>query len=118
MLLRSLLGSGFQGVAAQALVGSPPVTIAGIGTTQSGAAPLSGATCLLTTASGQTAFVLPASGPGSNPGDEIYVYNTTATTALIYPAGAETIDGSTNDVTVAQNAKTSFRRLTTTNWGN
>ena len=85
--------------------------IAGIGTAQSGAALLTGTVNTLTTAGGATAFITPS----HNAGRSIEVFNTSATSALVFcPVGA-TMNGSANgSVTVAQNKGALIRFITPT----
>lgn len=97
------------------LAGNTVSTVAGIGTAQVGAAPLVWNINLLTTSSGQTAFV-PSDIWGI--GDTVTVFNTTATTALFYPPVGSSIDGGSTDasVTIVQNAGREFIRATATSW--
>jgi hypothetical protein len=87
-------------------------TVAGVGTSQTGAAPLTTPTTILTTTGGQTAFILPSgtSNPGlTSIGNELVVYNTSSTTALIFPPVSGTLNGGSSSLSVAQNKGASFR---------
>lgn len=97
------------------LAGNTVSTVAGIGTAQAGAAPLVWNINLLTTSSGQTAFV-PSDIWGI--GDTVTVFNTTATTALFYPPVGSSIDGGSTDasVTIVQNSGREFIRTSATSW--
>lgn len=83
---------------------------AGVGTSSVGATVLSGTVNSVTTTGGATAFRL-----GSHqPGRSVEVYNTSSTTALIFPPTGGTINGGSVDASVnlAQNKGTLFRYLT------
>lgn len=96
-----LIGLGFPAALASA-EGFQIATLAGVGTAQSGGAAIGTNMTLVTTSSGQTAVVLPASVPLASP---FYVYNNSATAALLFPPTGCTIDnGSANaSVSIAQN---------------
>lgn len=96
-------------------VGNTIRTIAGVGTAQAGAANLTVNQALLTTSGGQTAFLLTTQW---EVGDEVSVYNTSATSALIYPQSGGAIDGGSTDasVSVAQNAARTFLKVSATAW--
>ena len=100
-LQTDLTGIGWPGAWAEA-EGHTIGTLAGIGTAQSGAARISNTMTLVTTSSGQTAVVLPANMPLASP---YFVYNNSATAALLFPPSGCTIDnGSANaSVSIAQN---------------
>lgn len=110
----TLMGVGIPDKAANAL-GNTIATIAGVGTAQTGAANLTVNTVLLTTAGGATAFKFPTTW---QVGDEVSTYNTSATTALIYPQSGGSIDGGSTDasVSVAQNASRTFTKVSATSW--
>lgn len=84
--------------------------IAGVGTAQTGAAVLTGTVNTVTTASGQTAFLLKS----HNGGRRVTVWNQSATAALVYPpTGAAINGGSANaSFSVAQNKPTEFIYIT------
>lgn len=83
------------------LIGSQPITQAGAGTTQGTATSLRTQSVELTTAGGQTAFIVPAI-IGIN--REVLVVNTSATPALIFPPVGGTMNGVLNaSFSVAQN---------------
>lgn len=91
-----------------------PVT-AGVGTAQAGAAPLIGTINQVTTAGGQTAFLLPATQPI---GTSVVVYVSTATAALVFPpTGGNINEAAANaSFSVAQARPISFNRVSTTKW--
>jgi len=68
-------------------------TVVGVGTTQSGAASIVAGTNYLTSETGQTGFVLPASHPAGSP---IYVKVGTVA-ATVFPASGGKIDGAADD---------------------
>jgi len=107
--------------AALTALGTPPVvadligdnisqSLAGVGTAQSGATLLTGSVNTVTTASGQTAFILKA----HNAGRTVVVANTSATTALVYPPTGATIQGGAANASfsVAQNKTALFWYIT------
>jgi hypothetical protein len=76
--------------------------VTGVGTAQVGAAALTGAFNIVTTASGQTAVVLPANYPAYTP---LIVRVTSATAGLVFPPTGGTINGGSANasLSVAQN---------------
>jgi len=87
---------------------SPSVdAVTGVGTAQSGAAPLTGAMNVVTTASGQTAVLLPANHPVGSP---IVVRVTSATAGLVFPPTGGAVNGGSANASfsVAQNKPTVF----------
>lgn len=82
-------------------------TVTGVGTAQSGAAALSYGLNSVTTASGQTATVLPSSHPLGSP---VIVHVTTATAGLVFPPVGGSINGGSANASfsVAQNKPTVF----------
>jgi hypothetical protein len=112
---KTLMGLGMPGQLARR-IGANVVDKSGVGTAQVGGTALSvGEYTLLTTASGQTAFVLPAD---AALGDEVPVYNTTSTAALVFPPTSGTINGGSADasVSLAQNKVACFKKISATNW--
>lgn len=111
-----LMGAGFSALQAAQLQ-TTPATIAGVGTAQTGAAAIvAGQYAVLgTTASSQTAFVLPVTDNGDGP---YFFYNTSSTTALLFPDSGSNINGgSTNASTsVAQNTGMLLWRMSATLW--
>lgn len=109
-----LVGAGMPPLQAT-LAGNTVATLAGIGTTQGAAAPLLNNVTLLTTSGGATAFVASTIW---GIGDSITVFNTTATTALLFPpSGGNFNGGSTNaSVNVTQNTALTILRATSTEW--
>lgn len=110
----TLMGVGIPDKAANAL-GNTLATIAGVGTSQTAAANLTVNTVLLTTAGGATAFKFPTTW---QVGDEVTAFNTSATTALIFPQSGGSIDGGSTDasVTIAQNQSRTFIKASATSW--
>lgn len=110
----TLMGVGIPDVAAKKL-GNTIRTIAGVGTAQTGAAALTVNSVIATTSGGATAFVLTTTW---EIGDTVTVYNSSATTALIYPQSGGAIDGGSTDasVTITQNGSRTFQRMTSTSW--
>jgi len=73
------------------VLGNTIRTIAGVGTSQALGALVTVNTALLTTAGGATAFTMPTTW---EIGDDVTLFNTTATTALLYPqSGGAIHDG-------------------------
>jgi hypothetical protein len=110
-----MMGVGFSAGQA-ALIGETPVlNLAGVGTSQSGAAALTSSFTTVTTAASQTAFVLPSTWPLNN---AMTVYNNSATSALVFPPSGGAIDnGSANaSVSIAQNKPRVFVRVSTLVW--
>lgn len=106
-----LTGLGLPGALA-AMLGEDVATLAGVGTAQSGAAQIATPVVLATTSSGQTAFALPSgtANPGlTAAGNEVVVFCTSATTALVFPPVGGTLNGGSSSVSVAQNKGASFR---------
>lgn len=88
---------------------------AGVGTAQVGGTAITSNLTTATTASGQTAFVLPARAELMVP---YIVVNTTATAALIFPPSGGAINAASADasVSIAQNLARVFMRVSTTRW--
>lgn len=110
-----LMGVGLASEQASRLGFSQLTTLAGVGTAQSGAAAIRVNNILATTASGQTAFVLPADAELEVP---YVVTNSTATAALVFPPSGGTINaGSANaSASIAQNLARIFIRKSATRW--
>ena len=108
------MGLGMPGPLANRL-GNTPATVAGVGTAQTGGATLQTTATLATTSSGQTAFVLPS---GASLGRPFWFFNSSATTALVYPPSGGAIQGGSTDAafSVAQNKTVIFMRLSSTAW--
>ncbi len=81
---------------------SPTSAVTGVGTSQSGAAALTGAFNVVTTAVGQTATLLPTNYPAYTP---LIVRVTSATAGLVFPPTGGTINGGSANasLSVAQN---------------
>lgn len=100
-LQTNLVGLGMPAELAT-LLGNNTSTVAGVGTSQAGAANLTSSMANLTTGSGQTAFIFRSTASITR---LYFLCNTSATTALLYPAVGGTIQGSAQDASfsVAQN---------------
>lgn len=96
-------------------VGNNPSAKTGVGTALATATPLTENFTVLTTSSGQTAFILPASKAGSGP---IWVFCNTSDTALIFPQSGETINNGSASASfsVAQNKTAMFWKVSATGW--
>lgn len=96
-------------------VGNNVVTYAGAGTAQTGATAIRQNTANLTTSGGQTAFIL---SDVWNVGDEVALFNTSATAALIFPQVGGAINGGSTDasVSLAQNTGQIFVKMSATAW--
>lgn len=113
-LASDLVGAKFDWLQAS-LLGFTPVTLAGVGTAQSGAAAITTNFTLGTTAGGATAFVLPADAPLTVP---YYFVNTSATAALLFPPTGGSINGGSANasISVAQNQSVELFRTSTNAW--
>jgi hypothetical protein len=115
--VRDAMGAGTPAGQAQALVNtSGQVTGTGTGSQAAGVI-LSYANNDLVTAASLDTFVLPTAAQGASVGDVIYVTCETATSAVVYPGGTDTIVGVTSAKTVAQHKTAMFVRSSATNWG-
>ena len=107
---------GIPDQAAQRL-GQTWTTVAGVGTAQTGAASLPAQVKAVkaTTAGGATAFVLSNS---LGLGEPYWFFNSSATTALVYPPSGGNIQGGSTDASfsVAQNKTAIFNRMSSTTW--
>lgn len=97
------------------LIGNVPSAKSGVGTAQSGATPITTNFTVLTTASGQTAFLLPTVPAGSGP---YIMSNANSDTALVYPPTGGTIQGGSANAafSVAQNKTAMFFKTSATAW--
>lgn len=113
-LATGLIGLGMPVELAQ-LLGNTPATLAGVGTSQAGATSLTSSMAQLTTSSGQTAFVFRSTASITR---LYFLFNTTATTALIYPAVGGTIQGASQDAafSIAQNKGAIFWHFSSLVW--
>lgn len=109
-----LMGLGMAGPLAGRL-GNTPATQAGAGTTNTGATSIQTSVTNATTASSQTAFIFNS---GASLGRPFYFFNSSATTALVYPPVGGNFNGGSTDASfsVAQNKMCIFIRLSTNNW--
>lgn len=112
--IADLMGLGMPGPLASRL-GNTPTTIAGVGTSASGAAVIQTGLTNATTSSGQTAFIFQSTASLGRP---FFFFNSTATTALVYPTTGGNFNGGSTDASfsVAQNKMAIFMRLSTNNW--
>ena len=112
--VQDLMGLGMPGPLANRL-GNTPTAVTGTGTAAVGAAQIQTAVTILTTASSQTACILPSAASLGRP---FYVFCTTATTGLVYPPTGGNFNNGTTDASfsVAQNKTAIFIRLTSTIW--
>ena len=93
----------------------------GTGTAQVGAVPITTNLTILTTATSQTAAVLPSVEPGAGP---YIIFNqvTTAVTALIYPPSGQIIQGTGADAaadaafSITQNKTAMFFKVSAIKW--
>lgn len=110
-----LIGLGIDPGQAQRLGTTQITTVAGVGTAQAGAAAIRVDNVLATTAGGATAFVLPSTASIDN---EIWVTNSTATAALVFPPVGGAINAAATDasVSIAQNLARVFIRKSQTRW--
>ncbi len=94
---------------------SQPVTIAGVGTAQSGGAAITASQVLGTTAGGSTAFVAPSNGVLNK---FLLFTNTSSTAALLYPpVGGYFNTGAVNtSISVAQYDSVLYMRISSTRW--
>lgn len=115
--VRDAMGMGTPGGQAQALVNTfGDVTGTGTGSQGAGVLLSYGSNNLITASSLDT-FVMPTAAQGAGRGDVMTAYGSTATSAVVYPGGSDTINGSTSAVTIAQNKMGTFQRMSATNWG-
>ncbi len=110
-----LMGVGLPQQQASRLGTTQISTLAGVGTAQTGAAAITTDNTLATTAGGATAFVLPSTTSIDN---EIWVTNSSATAALVFPPSGGTINAAAADasVSIAQNLARVFIRKSSTRW--
>lgn len=114
--VKDAMGAGTPGQQAKALVGtSGAVTAAG--TTAATATVLSYAANAVTADTSLDGVVLPTGAQGSSPGDVVYVLVTSSTSGKVYAASGETLNGSANAITVAQNKMLVCVKYTGTAWG-
>lgn len=109
-----LMAVGIADQAAKKL-GLTIATLAGVGTTQALGKSITVNAALLTTSGGATAFTFPTTW---EIGDEVNVWNTSATAALIYPQSGGAINGGSTDasVSIPQNQGCTFVKVSATSW--
>ncbi len=111
-----LMGAGISAGAARAIAGGNGA-VASLGTGSiANATLLPSETNNLSAASNLDSYLLPASSKGSQNGDSIWCYTTSATSAVVYGNTGETINGSAT-FTVAQSKLAVFKRISATVWG-
>ncbi len=111
-----LIGSGIPDLAAKELgFPTPPPTLAGVGTAQTGAAAITQTMTIITATGGATAFVMPAAIGSSGP---FVVYNSSGTSALVYPGSGKTFNGGSADAALTLPTLRSLLMYKTdaTNW--
>ena len=110
-----MMGLGMPSALANLVGETIPASVAGAGTAQSGATPLTGTINQVTTSAGQTAVLLPSTQPL---GTSVQVYVSTATAALVFPPyGCNINEGAANaSFSVAQSRVASFVRVSATKW--
>jgi len=118
-IIQNLMGVGFSSAQAGAMGLTPSATVAGSGTAQKTDSAAITASNLLalglnvvTTAGGATAVQIPSTMPV---GGEMWINNTSATAALLFPPSGGTINGGSGDASfsVAQNKPVHVIRWTT-----
>jgi len=114
-LATDLMGVGLPQEQATRIGTSNLTTLAGVGTTQSGAAAIRVNNVNGTTSGGATAFVLPETGELE---ETFYFYNASSTTALVFPpVGGYLNNQSINtSYSVAQKQSATFTRKSLTQW--
>ena len=114
-LSSDMMGLGMPAALANLVGDTIPASVAGVGTAQSGATPLTGTINQVTTSAGQTAFLLPSTQPL---GTSVNVYVSTSTAALVFPpSGGNINEGAANaSFSVAQSRVASFVRVSATKW--
>ena len=111
----NLMGGGLPAQLA-ADCGLTVVAVSGVGTAQTGGTILTGGNFyVLTTASSQTAFVLPAN---ATIGTSLEAFCKTSTTALVFGAAGETVQGGSANASfsVAQNKSARFTKDASLTW--
>jgi hypothetical protein len=110
-----MMGLGMPAALANLTGESIPAPVAGATTAQATATPLTGTINQVTTASGQTAVLLPSTQPL---GTSVHVYVSTATAALVFPpvGGAINELSANASTSVAQGRLASFVRVSATKW--
>lgn len=112
---QTLMGAGFPAVQSLAVCGPNVLTVAGVGTAQTGAASMGIADVIIgTTTGGNTAFVL----PDMNVGESVVFFNSSATAALVFPVSGAQINGlgANNSFSAAQNRPVQFIRTSATQY--
>lgn len=113
---RNLMGLGVPAGQSQAICGGGPAIVS-TGTGSIGAATLlPSSSNNLSAASSLDAYLLPSTAQGSQIGDEIKVWASSSTSAVVYAGTGETANNSAS-VTVAQYKMCIFKRFTATQWG-
>lgn len=114
-LATDMMGLGVAPALANLIGDIIPASAAGVGTAQATATPLTGTINQVTTAAGQTAFLLSSAQPL---GTSVNVYNSTATAALVFPPTGGNINevAANASFSVAQARTASFVRVSATKW--
>lgn len=114
--VRDLMGSGFSAGQAKAIAsGGAAVTSAGTGSIAN-ATLLPNETNNLSAAASLDAYLLPSTAQGSAIGDEIKVWTSSSTSAVVFGGTGETINNAAS-FTVAQYKMAIFKRFSATQWG-
>jgi hypothetical protein len=114
--VKDAMGAGTSAQQAKALVGTAGAVTAA-GTNAATATVLSYAANAVTAASSLDGVVLPTGAQGSSPGDVVHVLTVSSTTAKVYPASGETLNGGSSAISVAQNKMLICVKYTGTAWG-
>jgi len=113
---RNLMGASAPAHLAGAICGgSAALSSAGTGSIAN-ATQISGSCTPLAAAASLDAYLLPSTAQGSQNGDEIKVFTTSSTSAVVFAGTGETINNAAS-VTVAQYKMAIFKRFTATQWG-
>lgn len=117
-LSTDLMGLGTAAAAAGRIGHPPKTTLAGVGTSQTGAAVILTTNTVGTTTGGQTAFILPAASTAPAVAKEYYFVNKSSTAALVFPpSDGGTLNGSTSaSVSCAQYKLTIFWQASGGEW--
>lgn len=113
-LATELVGAHFAPAQASAM-GGQPSTLAAAGTNQGTAAAITSSIVTVTGASGSNGVILPS----AMPGDEVTVYSSAATNALlVYPPSGAAINAASANAAYSQTAQTAhkFKCFSSTQW--
>lgn len=106
-LSKRMLAAGLPSVSALAINGQYVAVPAGVGTTQSGATPITGdINTIGTSSAGNTAFLLPNDAIAGDCID-VMVLSTVTASALVFPSTGGTINGGAANASITMAASTS-----------